>query len=121
MYAFYPAEGQPEVAITGVGLAGSEGLPLDRAAVVMPELQKPELDGAGLPTGERIPLEGDELVKAAQEWAARSGLVVRDTDAPEPPIFKPTGTDASASQPPKPAVVTAPAPTLGVDTPPQEA
>jgi hypothetical protein len=74
MLGFYPPEGQNEVAITNVGVATADGLPLEKAALVMSELQA---DG--------VPLEGDALVEAAREWAGRSGLTVGpESDAASP-------------------------------------
>lgn len=73
MLGFYPPDGQSEVAITNVGVATADGLPLERAALTMPELQHvvPSDDGDQV-----VPLTGDDLVVAAQEWAARAGLIV---------------------------------------------
>ena len=87
----------------------------------MSELQTPELDGNGDPTGNRVPLEGAALLDAAKEWAARAGLIVVD-DAPDLPIepsVTPKGTGASAAAS-NPAVVLAPA-DPGVNAPSQEA
>lgn len=77
MLGFYPPDGQAEVAITNVGVATSDGLPLERAALMMPELQRMVASDDG---DQMIPLTGDDLVVAAQEWAARAGLIVGPED-----------------------------------------
>lgn len=70
--AFKTRKGEPPIEIGGVGIADDEhGVPLERAAQRMRELQ--DENGA--------PLTGKQLLDAANEWAGRTGLVVRKTTA----------------------------------------
>jgi hypothetical protein len=63
---FKTRKGEPDVAIIGVGIADEAGVPVERAAQTMRELQ--DDDGK--------PLSGKQLLDAAKQYADRNGLLV---------------------------------------------
>jgi len=71
--------GADPVELVGVGVVTADGIPLERAAERMHELQEIAEDGS------RKPLEGDALLDAAEKWAARAGFDIDTTDAPYVP------------------------------------
>ncbi len=68
------------MAIVNVGMVDTNGIELAHAALTMSELQRPELNENGEPTGERVPLVGADLLAAAHAWAAAAGLIVVDDE-----------------------------------------
>ena len=81
MLVFRTKDDHPhDVQIVGAGVAGAfgkGGVPVEKAALTMPELQEkdefgwPKLDDQGQP----VPLSGAKLDAAAKDWAESRGLV----------------------------------------------